>query len=67
MINDDIKTELHDLSDYHCSDVCERKDEDTCDNRPVEDFFVWLDTQTETDEIEFVAIIPKNNYVARLE
>jgi len=60
MINDDIKAELYDLSHYYCSDVCEKKDEDECDNCPVEDFLVWLDTQTEIDEIETVTIIPQN-------
>jgi hypothetical protein len=60
MINDDVKAELNDLSYYYCSDVCERRDEGECDNCPLEGFLVWLDTQTETDEIKPVAIIPKN-------
>ncbi|WP_461256288.1 hypothetical protein [Treponema sp. R80B11-R83G3] len=51
MINDDILAEVHDLSNFYCSDICEKECKD-CEDCPVDDFIVWLGTQTETDEIE---------------
>jgi hypothetical protein len=46
MINDEIKADLKDNSDYYCSDICESRDED-CDNCSLDGFLTWLDTQTE--------------------
>jgi endonuclease III len=46
MINEEVKSELQDMSNYYCSDICESRDKN-CDNCPVEGFLIWLDTQTE--------------------
>ena len=46
MINEEVIADLKDKSDYYCSDVCDNRDKD-CDNCPVDDFLIWLDTQTE--------------------
>ena len=46
LISEDVKSELHDMSGYYCTDVCEYRGK-YCDECPVESFLVWLDTQTD--------------------
>jgi len=47
-ITDEASCELHNLSGFFCSDICEKKDDNggcDCEYCPADEFMVWLGTQ----------------------